>query len=145
MLQKADSKIDGVAAANDGLGAAVAAAQGSASTEKVPTTGQDATLEGLQHMVLGAQCMTVYKAIKKEADAASELAIALAKGEEAAADRATAGRERRLQAGHVGPARAAGRQQGEHQVRRGRRLRARKEDICATAALRRRARSTGVE
>ena len=45
-------------------------------------TGQDATLEGIQNIVNGDQCMTVYKAIKQEADAAAELAIALAKGEE---------------------------------------------------------------
>ena len=37
---------------------------------KVPVTGQDATDEGLQRVLLGTQCMTVYKAIKKEADAA---------------------------------------------------------------------------
>ncbi|MFI7542885.1 sugar ABC transporter substrate-binding protein, partial [Actinoplanes sp. NPDC049599] len=48
---------------------------------KVPVTGQDATVQGLQNILAGDQCMTVYKAIKKEADAASELAIALAKGE----------------------------------------------------------------
>ncbi|MEV4893362.1 sugar ABC transporter substrate-binding protein, partial [Nonomuraea sp. NPDC055795] len=29
----------------------------------------------------GDQCMTVYKAVKKEADAAAKLAVALAKGE----------------------------------------------------------------
>ena len=44
-------------------------------------TGQDATLQGVQNIVNGDQCMTVYKAIKKEADAAADLAIALAKGE----------------------------------------------------------------
>ena len=48
---------------------------------KVPVTGQDATVQGLQNILIGDQCMTVYKAIKKEADAASELAIALAKGQ----------------------------------------------------------------
>jgi ABC-type sugar transport system substrate-binding protein len=48
---------------------------------KVPVTGQDATVQGLQNILAGDQCMTVYKAIKQEADAAAELAIALAKGE----------------------------------------------------------------
>ncbi len=47
----------------------------------MPVTGQDATVQGLQNILAGDQCMTVYKAVKKEADAASELAIALAKGE----------------------------------------------------------------
>ena len=45
-------------------------------------TGQDATPEGIQNILAGDQCMTVYKAVKKEADAAAKLAIALAKGEE---------------------------------------------------------------
>src|SRR3712207_855740 len=49
---------------------------------QIPVTGQDATLEGLQNIVNGDQCMTVYKAIEREANAAAELAIALAKGEE---------------------------------------------------------------
>ncbi|HEU4347395.1 MAG TPA: substrate-binding domain-containing protein, partial [Actinoplanes sp.] len=48
---------------------------------QVPVTGQDATVQGLQNILAGDQCMTVYKAIKQEADAAAELAIALAKGE----------------------------------------------------------------
>ena len=38
-------------------------------------------MQGLQNILAGDQCMTVYKAIKQEADAAAELAIALAKGE----------------------------------------------------------------
>ena len=37
-------------------------------------------------MLTGDQCMTVYKAIKKEADAAAALAISLAKGDTAGAD-----------------------------------------------------------
>jgi D-xylose transport system substrate-binding protein len=80
-----------VAAANDGLGGAVAAVlKRNGDTERIPTTGQDATVEGLQRVLLGSQCMTVYKAIKKEADAASELAIALTKGDQAAADQLAA-------------------------------------------------------
>jgi D-xylose transport system substrate-binding protein len=42
-------------------------------------------------VLLGSQCMTVYKAIKKEADAASDLAIALTKGDKAAADELASG------------------------------------------------------
>ncbi len=57
-----------------------------ARREDIPTTGQDATDEGLQRVLLGTQCVTVYKAIKKEADAAAALAIALAKGDTAGAD-----------------------------------------------------------
>ena len=40
-------------------------------------TGQDATDEGLQRVLLGTQCMTVYKAVRAEAEAAAELAIAV--------------------------------------------------------------------
>jgi D-xylose transport system substrate-binding protein len=81
MLQKANNKIDGVLAANDGLGNAAISALKARKLKQIPVTGQDATLQGIQNIVAGDQCMTVYKAIKKEADAAAKLGIALAKGE----------------------------------------------------------------
>jgi D-xylose transport system substrate-binding protein len=81
MLQKANNKIDGVLAANDGLGNAAISALKQRKLPQIPVTGQDATLQGIQNIVNGDQCMTVYKAIKKEADAAAKLGIALAKGE----------------------------------------------------------------
>ena len=81
MLTQQNGKIDGVLAANDGLGnAAIAVLKKNKLNGKVPVTGQDATLQGLQNILLGDQCMTVYKAIKQEADKAAELAIALAQG-----------------------------------------------------------------
>ena len=87
MFTKAKGDFVGVAAANDGLGGAVAAVlKREGASEDIPTTGQDATDEGLQRVLLGTQCVTVYKAIKKEADAAAALAIALAKGDTAGAD-----------------------------------------------------------
>ncbi len=76
-----------MAAANDGLGGAVISVldrNGRAGT--IPVTGQDATDEGLQRVLLGTQCMTVYKAVRAEAEAAAELAIALISGDTAAAD-----------------------------------------------------------
>jgi len=77
--------IKGVLAANDGLGNAVISVLKKQSLNgKVPVTGQDATVQGLQNILVGDQCMTVYKAIKQEADAAADLAIALAKGEKKA-------------------------------------------------------------
>lgn len=82
MLQKADNKIDGVLAANDGLANSVVSAQKARKLDPIPVTGQDATLQGLQNILVGDQCMTVYKAIKAEAEAAAQLAIALSKGEE---------------------------------------------------------------
>ncbi len=92
MYTKANGKFVGVDSANDGLGGAVIAVlKRNGQAGKIPTTGQDATDEGLQRVLLGTQCMTVYKAIKKEADAASALAIDLAKGDKAAADAAATG------------------------------------------------------
>jgi D-xylose transport system substrate-binding protein len=81
MLQKANNKIDGVLAANDGLGNAAISALKQRKLPQIPVTGQDATLQGIQNIVNGDQCMTVYKAIKKEADAAAKIAIALINGE----------------------------------------------------------------
>lgn len=73
----------GVLAANDGTGGgAIAAMKGAGIDPKTrPTTGQDAELAAIQRILLGEQYMTVYKAIKLEAEAAAELAVALAKGE----------------------------------------------------------------
>jgi D-xylose transport system substrate-binding protein len=82
MLQKSNNQIDGVLAANDGLGNAVISALKQRKLDKIPVTGQDATAQGLQNILAGDQCMTVYKAVAKEADAAAKLAIALSKGEE---------------------------------------------------------------
>ena len=52
----------------------------------VPVSGQDASIAGLQNVLLGKQTATVYKPIKLEADAAIELAVALLKGETPTAD-----------------------------------------------------------
>ena len=82
MMTSTGNKIDGVLAANDGLGnAAISVLKRNRLNGKVPVTGQDATVQGLQNILVGDQCMTVYKAIKEEADAAAKLAVALAKGE----------------------------------------------------------------
>jgi D-xylose transport system substrate-binding protein len=82
MLQKTSNKIDGVLAANDGLANSVVSALKARKLKQLPVTGQDATTQGLQNILAGDQCMTVYKAIKKEADAAAQLAIALSKGQQ---------------------------------------------------------------
>jgi D-xylose transport system substrate-binding protein len=73
----------GVYAANDGTaGGAIAAMKGNGvDPTKIPTTGQDAELAAIQRILAGEQYMTVYKAIKPEAEQAAELAVALAKGE----------------------------------------------------------------
>jgi len=83
MYTQQKGKIDGVLAANDGLGnAAIAILKKNSANGEVPVTGQDATVQGLQNILDGDQCMTVYKAVKQEADAAAKLAVGLAKGEQ---------------------------------------------------------------
>ncbi|WP_127903862.1 sugar ABC transporter substrate-binding protein [Solirhodobacter olei] len=47
-----------------------------------PTTGQDATLTGMQNVLTGYQCGSVYKAIYLEAQAAAALSLYLRAGEE---------------------------------------------------------------
>ena len=80
----ADGKVDGVLAANDGLGgAAISILEGAGQAGKVPVTGQDATVEGLQNVLAGTQCMTVYKSATLEAGALADTAIALVNGEDA--------------------------------------------------------------
>src|SRR5690606_17118028 len=49
-------------------------------------SGQDASVAGLQNVLLGKQWATVYKPVKLEADAAVETAIALLNGETPEAD-----------------------------------------------------------
>jgi D-xylose transport system substrate-binding protein len=74
-------KIIGVYAANDGTaGGAIAAMKGSGFTTIPPTTGQDAELAAIQRIVAGDQYMTVYKAIKPEAETAASMAVAAATG-----------------------------------------------------------------
>jgi D-xylose transport system substrate-binding protein len=73
----------GVYAANDGTaGGAIAAMKGNGvDPTKIPTTGQDAELAGIQRILAGEQYMTVYKALKAEAEKAAEFAVAIAKGD----------------------------------------------------------------
>jgi D-xylose transport system substrate-binding protein len=80
-------KIDGVVSANDTMaGGIIARLKQDGVAGKVPVTGQDASVGGLQQILAGNQCMTVYKDTNLEAKAASDLAIALLKGDKAAAD-----------------------------------------------------------
>jgi D-xylose transport system substrate-binding protein len=77
----------GVAAANDTLGGAVVARlKSTGKAGKIPVTGQDASVEGLQRVLTGEQCVTIYKSAKLEAGAASKLAIDIIKGDKASAD-----------------------------------------------------------
>ena len=72
------NKVDGVYAANDGTGGgAIAAMKAAGLSPLPPVTGQDAELAAIQRILAGEQYMTVYKAIKPEAEAAAQLAYDL--------------------------------------------------------------------
>src|SRR5579864_2301706 len=75
------NKVDGVYAANDGTaGGAIAAMKSAGVSPWPPVTGQDAELTAIQRILTGDQYMTVYKAIKPEAEDAAVLAFDLATG-----------------------------------------------------------------
>jgi D-xylose transport system substrate-binding protein len=80
-------KIDGVVSANDTMaGGIIARMKDNGTAGTVPVTGQDASTEGLQNVLAGNQCGTVYKNTNLEAKTASDLAIALINGDTDAAD-----------------------------------------------------------
>jgi D-xylose transport system substrate-binding protein len=75
-------KVDGVVSANDTMaGGIVTVLANNKLAGKVPVTGQDASDEGLQRVIAGTQCGTVFKDITLEADAAAKLAIAIVKND----------------------------------------------------------------
>jgi D-xylose transport system substrate-binding protein len=78
-----DDGFAGVYDANDGIatGAITAMKDAGINPATRPTTGQDAELDGIQRILAGTQYMTVYKAVKTEAQDAARLAVPLAKGE----------------------------------------------------------------
>ena len=81
-LTNVKSGLTGVYAANDGTaGGAIAALKGGGVKPLPPVTGQDAELAAIQRILVGDQAMTVYKAIKPEAEDAAKAAIALASGQ----------------------------------------------------------------
>jgi D-xylose transport system substrate-binding protein len=82
-----NGNVDGVVSANDTMaGGIIARLKANGLAGKVPVTGQDASVEGLQRVLNGQQCMTVYKNTNVEAKAASDLAIALINGDKDGAD-----------------------------------------------------------
>jgi D-xylose transport system substrate-binding protein len=81
------NQIKGVYAANDGTGGgAIASLKAAGVSPLPPVTGQDAELAGIQRILAGDQFMTVYKALKPEAEKAAELAVNLTKGDKADGD-----------------------------------------------------------
>ncbi len=82
ILTAAGNEVDAAIVANDGMAGGVIAALLAQGINGIPVTGQDATVGGVQNILLGDQLMTVYKAIKAEAFAAAGLAVSLRNGEE---------------------------------------------------------------
>jgi len=75
--------IAGVYAANDGIAGGAISALKAANVSPFPVvTGQDAELAAIQRILSGDQLMTVYKAIRPQAERAAEVAVALIAGEE---------------------------------------------------------------
>jgi D-xylose transport system substrate-binding protein len=75
-------KVDGVVSANDTMaGGIVTVLNNNKLAGKVPVTGQDASDEGLQRVIAGTQCGTVFKDVNLEADAAAKTAIAIVKND----------------------------------------------------------------
>ena len=82
IVTSADNKVDAVFAANDGLANSAINAMEAAGIENAPVSSQDATVAGIQNILLEKQTMTVYKPIKAEADVAAAVALALRNGED---------------------------------------------------------------
>ena len=78
----ANNKITAVLTPNDDTASAVISYLKTLNTppRTFPTTGQDATPSGLQNILAGYQCGTVYKPIYTEAQAAAALALYLRAG-----------------------------------------------------------------
>ena len=87
-LTASGGEVQGVLAANDAIaGAVIGVLKNQGLDGHVVVTGQDAGIDGVQNVVTGKQSMTVFKDVSLEANAASQLAIALMGGK----DPATAG------------------------------------------------------
>ena len=84
ILTDQNNEVDAVFAANDGLANSAINAMEAAGIEGAPVSGQDATVAGIQNILLGKQTMTVYKPIQAEAEVAAAVALALQAGEDPA-------------------------------------------------------------
>jgi D-xylose transport system substrate-binding protein len=79
----ANPKINATIEANDGLANAVITDLKAAGVKPntIPTTGQDATAQGMAWILEGYQCGSVYKAVYKEAQDAAAMALILLAGQ----------------------------------------------------------------
>jgi D-xylose transport system substrate-binding protein len=80
ILTKANNEVDAVVSANDGMaGGIIAALKAQGLEGKVPTSGQDASLEGIQNVLQGYQGVTAFKDFRLQAPAAARIAAAILK------------------------------------------------------------------
>ncbi|HVM56903.1 MAG TPA: sugar ABC transporter substrate-binding protein [Gaiellaceae bacterium] len=81
ILTKANNGVDGVVSANDGMsGGIIAALKAQSMQGTVKTTGQDASLEGVQNVIIGNQGVTVFKDFRLQAPAAAKITAAILNG-----------------------------------------------------------------
>lgn len=78
-LTELDGKVDAVLAPNDNIAAAIITILDKANVTAV-ISGQDASVAGLQNVLLAKQTATVYKPFRVEAKSASDLAVQLLNG-----------------------------------------------------------------
>ena len=96
-LTQYSGRYSAIYAANDGTASGAVAALKAANVSPWPlVTGQDAELSAIQRIVAGEQYMTVYKAIRFEAEKAAEVAVALARGESITGDTVVEGTQATL-------------------------------------------------
>jgi D-xylose transport system substrate-binding protein len=82
VLTKANNDVDAVVSANDGMaGGIIAALKAQGLEGDVPTSGQDASLEGIQNVLQGYQGVTAFKDFRLQAPAAAQIAAAIIKGQ----------------------------------------------------------------
>jgi D-xylose transport system substrate-binding protein len=81
-ILQANADINAVMVANDGMAnSVIAQLKTQGLNGKVAVSGQDATAQGLQHILDGDQCFTIYKPYKLEADAAIKAMVEIANGQ----------------------------------------------------------------
>ena len=84
-LTASGGEVDGVLAANDDIaGAVIGVLKNQGLDGHVVVTGQDAGVAGIQNIITGKQSMTIFKNVKDEANAATQLAVALIGGKDPA-------------------------------------------------------------
>jgi len=77
-----EGRIVGIYAGNDGTAGGAISALKAANVSPLPiVSGQDAELAGIQRIVAGDQYLTIYKAMRAQAELAAEVAVKLANGE----------------------------------------------------------------